>query len=57
VERFTSAPADARKLIEAARGDQASGVLATDDRSAVNLAAWFLVSSAILNLDETITKE
>jgi hypothetical protein len=57
VERFTSAPADARKLIEAVRGDQPSGVLAIDDRSAVNLAASFLVSSAILNLDETITKE
>jgi hypothetical protein len=56
-ERFTSDPDAARELIEAVRGDQASGLLATDDAGASHLAASFLVATAILNLDETVTRE
>ncbi|MFZ4638043.1 MAG: PSD1 and planctomycete cytochrome C domain-containing protein [Pirellulales bacterium] len=56
-ERFTSDPDAARELIEAVRGDQPSGLLATDDAGASHLAASFLVATAILNLDETVTRE
>ena len=56
-ERFTSDPDAARELIEAVRGDQPSGLHATDDAGASHLAASFLVATAILNLDETVTRE
>jgi hypothetical protein len=56
-ERFMSDPAAARTLIESVRGDQPSGLLATDDAGAVDLAASYLVATAILSLDETITRE
>jgi len=56
-ERFTADPTSARSLIEAVRGDQPAGLLATDDAAAVDLAASYLVATAILSLDETITRE
>ncbi len=56
-ENFTSDPVAARRLIESVRGDQPSGLLATDDLGAVDLAASYLVATAILSLDETITRE
>jgi len=59
-------PEELEALVEfynsAADGDQALGAAVVSDLSGKSLAtppskAWFLVSQALLNLDETITKE
>lgn len=39
------------------QGEQDSGAVKTSDAEQAQSAAWFAVASALLNLDETITKE
>jgi hypothetical protein len=52
--RFRDDPAQARALVEGTGDGWRSHGLNRPDES--ELAAWFFVASAILNLDETITK-
>lgn len=55
-DRYRSDPASARLLLDAVRGGLVAVPLRDDDEAA-DVAAWFHVATALLNLDQTVTRE
>lgn len=55
-DRYRSDPVAARRLLDAAAGGLVAAPLRDDDEAA-DMAAWFHVATALLNLDQTVTRE
>jgi hypothetical protein len=55
-DRYRSDPVSARRLLDAVRGGLVAVPLRDDDEAA-DVAAWFHVATALLNLDQTVTRE